>query len=243
MNAIEDNEFTKALKLWGTRLQVNKPRAILAISAHWQTRGSAVTGDENPKMIFDFSGFPQELSQIKYPAKGSPWLVDLVTQLQPETNLDLKWGIDHGTWSVLVHLFPKADIPVVQLSLNRKFTIHEHLEFGAKLKALREEGVLILGSGNIVHSFSGFGGTEDAAPHPLALEFDTHIKDALINKDLSALTDYRKFGESARFAVPTSEHFLPLIYVVAVMEASDSITFPTLGIQFSSFSMRSVQIG
>lgn len=238
MNAIEDNRYSRAWKELGARLP--RPKAILSISAHWITRNTTeVTAMEKPKTIHDFGGFPDALFAAQYPAPGAPafaaqtqWLVTT-----PPIGLDHAWGLDHGTWSVLLPMFPKADIPVFQLSLDYGKPMQWHYELGAQLKALRERGVLVMGSGNIVHNLRtiDFGG----APFDWAVEFDKKIGDWIAAGDHSSIVNFQKLGSLATMAHPTYDHFLPLIYTLGLQDKRDTIEFFNTGIDAGSISMRS----
>ncbi|MGZ3743713.1 MAG: 4,5-DOPA-extradiol-dioxygenase [Pseudobdellovibrionaceae bacterium] len=239
MNAIEKNQFGKELAALGSNLP--SPKAILVISAHWQTTGSQVVEVDKPQTIHDFYGFPEKLFQVQYPAPGAPELAKRIQTLCPNVQLTQKWGLDHGAWSVLIHLFPKADIPVLQLSMNKQFTPQEHFAFAQNLKALREEGVLILGSGNIVHNLRMIKWEESAEVYPWALNFDQNIKKSLEERDIPKILDYEKIWPAdAALSVPTSEHYLPLIYTLAVSDEEDQLSFPIERYEMGSLSMRSV---
>lgn len=242
-NAIENNAYTRDLQKWGKDLQKNPPDSILCISAHWWIRETRVTDGTKPRQIYDFSGFPPELHQIRYEPPGAENLPKQLAELDPTIRPDGSWGIDHGTWCVLHHLFPGARVPTGQLSINRNLSNQEHWDLGVRLRKLRDQGVLIVGSGNIVHSFFGISGPEDAPADPRAVEFDAKIKDALVNRDSKTLINYRNIGPSARFSAPTPEHFLPVIYIAALREEKDTLTFCHEGIQYASMSMRCFQIG
>lgn len=239
LNTIQDNSFTRALRSWGESLS---PKAILCVSAHWWIDDVAVTDNVRPNQIYDFGGFPDELYEIKYPCIGSPELAVRMQSLAP-VKASSAWGIDHGAWTVLRHLFPDASIPVVQLSLSKALTGAEHWALGERLKPLRDEGVLIVGSGNIVHSFWGFRGPENATPHPLGVEFENKIVEAIESDDADTLTQYESLGPAAKFSAPSADHYWPLIYPLATKEASEKITYPHVGYQYASMSMRCLQIG
>lgn len=244
MNSIANNIYTQSLFQIGENLK-NKINAILCISAHWQTEGIYVSASQNQKIIYDFSGFPDELYKVKYPAPGSEDLAKKVTILLSDQNAKLDYirGLDHGCWCVLKHMFPKADIPTVQLSLNLNFRTKDHYSVASQLKSLREEGILILGSGNIVHSFYSFNPNENADPPEWGIEFDSKIKLALINNDHDSIIQYRKiFGKIAKLSVPTDEHYLPILYTIALQQEEEKVQFIYEGFQNSSFSMRSLII-
>ena len=241
LNAIENNEFSRAWAQVGKSMP--KPKAILCISAHWETAGTHVTTMEHPKTIHDFYGFPQALYQVKYPAPGSPDLARLAqkTVLKAQVRLDEEWGLDHGAWAVLCRMFPDADIPVVQLSLDRTKDPAFHYDLGKELKALRNEGVLIVGSGNMVHNL-GVMSWQDMA-FDWALEFHETLKQLILAGDHDAMIHYRKLGEAARLSIPTNEHYLPMLYVLALQDKDDQITIFTDKVTLGSISMRSLIIG
>lgn len=242
MHAIEETSFAAAWREVATRFP--RPAAILAISAHWETDGARVTAMEQPATIHDFFGFPAELSRVQYPAPGSPALAERLRLLAGagEVAADDAWGLDHGSWSVLRRMYPAADIPVVQLSLDRQRTPGEHLALAARLRALREEGVLILGSGNLVHNLRLLR-WEDNRPYPWAVEFDALATQLALAGDLARLADYPALGEAARLAIPTNEHYLPLLYVLALRRADEPVVSFIEGIELGSISMRSFLIG
>lgn len=241
MNALADNGFTRSLARLGRELP--RPRAILAVSAHWETRGTRVLKVEQPKTIHDFGGFPRPLYEIQYPAPGAPADADRVVELLRayEARSDAAWGLDHGTWAVLRHLYPDASIPVFQLSLNRNLTYAEHLAQAAALKPLRDQGVLVLGSGNITHNLRTI--VWDPAPPavPWAVEFDEMIKRALLARDVAALLP-KETPEWQR-AFPSLEHYLPLLYVLGASDPDELPLFPHEEIQNGTLSMRSVLYG
>lgn len=243
MNAVDDNPYTRSLNRWGQQLQKFQPKAILSISAHWWVPGSFVTGSEHPELIYDFGGFPQELYELKYPCLGSNALAHRIQSLDKNIKIDDHRGLDHGVWSPLLKLFPKAETPVLQMSIDRNLNSEQIWQLGEKLKPLRQDGVLIFATGNIVHSFAGFRGAPDAKPYDWALEFDEKIKQAIVKKDKKTLLNYLEIGPSAKLAVPTPEHYLPLLYAMALADVNDAISFPYEGFDYASFSMRCVQIG
>ncbi|MGZ3718113.1 MAG: 4,5-DOPA-extradiol-dioxygenase [Bdellovibrionota bacterium] len=244
MNAIADNDFTRSLRELHARYP--QPRAILVISAHWMTEGTWVTHMANPKTIHDFYGFPPALFDIRYNAPGSPAVADLVRatvkspRIQPD---DEMWGLDHGTWSVLRHIFPAADIPVLQLSLDIAQPAPYHLELGRQLRTLRDQSVLIIASGNIVHNLRKIRWEEDAAPFDWALEFDAWTRDKLRARDEVALSKEYLAFESGRLSVPTADHYLPLLYALGASDSRDELRFTFEGIQNASISMRSMVFG
>jgi len=239
MNAIEDSPYSEA---WIRIAQsIPKPKAIICISAHWQTDGVSVTGIALPKTIHDFYGFPDELNRIVYPAPGSPDLAKQVLDgLSHDTDvtLDSNWGLDHGTWSVLCRMYPKADIPVVQLSLDRTKGVSQHAKLAKMLDRFRDKGVLVMGSGNIVHNLARIEWEADA--YPWAVEFDAYIADAILKRDTERIIHYENAGESSRYAVPTNEHYLPLLYTYSLSRKSEKPEFFAEGITLGSLSMRSV---
>lgn len=242
MNAILDNDYTKSLATLTTKIP--QPKSILMISAHWTTRGTWLTRMERPKTIHDFQGFPSALSEIQYPAAGDPKLVDHIIVTLKDSGLgvdDSEWGLDHGTWSVLRHIYPKANIPVVQLSLDLTKPNLFHFELGAKLKFLREEGVLIMGSGNIVHNLRTIKWEAEAKPYSWAMEFDLWVKKNLEARNFQPLIDEISKSEAARLSIPTLEHYLPLLYILGASEPDDELSFDYEGVQNASISMRSLR--
>lgn len=236
MNAIEHNIF--AVELEKLAAKIPKPKAILVISAHWQTAGTQVVGVAQPKTIHDFYGFPQALFAVQYPAPGSPDVAARVHQLVPEAQVVSTWGLDHGAWSLLNHLYPKADIPVLQLSMDQRLEPFQHYALAQRLKALREEGVLILGSGNVVHNLRAIQWQGSAKPPVWAEGFDSYIRQALQSRDMRALIEYEE-NQNAAMAAPTPEHYWPLLYAAAVTDEKDVVSFPVEGLQMGSISMLS----
>lgn len=244
MNAIERNDFTMALSRLGRELP--KPRAILVVSAHWMTRGPKVLDQPRPRTIHDFHGFPEELYRIRYEAPGSPETAKRVEELlrRHEAIADSTWGLDHGTWSVLLHVYPKADVPVFQLSLDAGRDLNGHLELARDLRKLRDEGVLIVGSGNVTHNLRRMDFSPDAKPMSWAVEFDEMIRTALDTRDLSVLKAENPKDHSLwREAHPSIEHYLPLLYAVGASDENERPAYPFTGIQAGSLSMRSVRFG
>ena len=241
MNAIEDNEFSRAWRAAGESLP--RPKAILCISAHWETHGTDVTAMETPETIHDSYGFPDQLYRMHYRAPGSPGLARLVQETIHKTSirLDSEWGLDHGAWSVLSRLFPNADVPVVQLSLDRTKGPEFHYGLGRELRALRNKGVLIVGSGNLVHNL-GLVAWEDTA-YDWAIEFDAKMKQWIVAGDHDPIIYYSRLGHIARLAVPTNEHYLPLLYALAVQDPGEPVSFFTDIVTMGSISMRSLRIG
>jgi 4,5-DOPA dioxygenase extradiol len=244
MNALEDNVYTRAWESLGQRLP--RPKAILAISAHWLTYGTAVTAMSAPKTIHDFGGFPQALFDLRYPAAGDPALaVRIAELLTPFTDtpvqLNQDWGLDHGTWSVLTKMYPDASIPVLQLSLDRRLSTAAHLALGQHLTALRQDGILIIASGNVVHNLAQL--SVGAAAYPWALRFNDAIRAAILDIRFEQIIDYLALGPDAKLAVPTSEHFLPLLYVLGAHVEDESIEILCDQIELGAISMMSVVLG
>ncbi|WP_315077430.1 4,5-DOPA dioxygenase extradiol [uncultured Clostridium sp.] len=243
MNAIMENSYTKMLNKLGEEL--DKPKAIMVISAHWVTNGTYITEQDSPKEIYDFYGFPEELYKVKYSTSGAKPYINKVFEELKDYNVKLidTWGIDHGAWCVLKHIFPKADVPVFQLSLNALENEEYHYNLGKKLSNLREEGILILGSGNIVHNLRQMKADKDASPYAWAAEFDEFVANAVIKGDYDKLINYKAIGREAFLSAPTDEHYLPLLYIAALMEEGDKVEFIFTGIEHGSLSMMSIKIG
>ena len=243
MNAIERNAFTEALTRLAPRLP--KPKAVCVVSAHWVTDGSHVMASEHPRTIHDFYGFPRELYEVQYPAPGAPEEAKKLAN-NPETvpgriMPDKDWGLDHGSWSVLRHMYPKADVPAFQLSLDTRRSLKEHLELGREIQSLRDRGVLILGSGNIVHNLGRVDWNSPHGAYDWAIEFDARVKAAVENHDAEALAAPQKWGEAlAATAHPTAEHYLPLLYCMGSTDGKDAVSYPYEGFDFGSISMRAV---
>lgn len=249
MNAIEDNEYRRSWQALGAEFGTRYPRPqlILCISAHWLTRGWWLTGMDKPKTIHDFGGFPQALFDQQYPAPGAPAEAQAISEgiKAPAVGLDRQeWGFDHGTWSVLKPMFPKADIPVIQLSMDYGRPPAEHFALGRQLAGLRERGVLIVGSGNIVHNLRAtrFGAPSIQA-YDWAIEFDRKVAGQLEAGDLAALSDFQKLGAVAQQAHPTWDHYLPLLHAAGAADPKDSVRFFNSNYQAASISMRSVVWG
>lgn len=242
MNAVEETPFAAAWREEAGRFP--KPKAILCVSAHWETNGTQVTAMERPRTIHDFYGFPEELYQVQYPAPGSLELAERVRELAgtQEVTADESWGLDHGTWSVVRRMYPAADIPLVQLSLDRVRSPREHVALARALRQLRGEGVLILGSGNLVHNLPLMRWGNET-PYPWAEEFDKLAAELIMSGDLDSLADYTGLRESARLSIPTNEHYLPLLYALALRLPDEPISFFAEGIVLGSVSMRSFRIG
>lgn len=241
MNAIEDNEFSRAWQETAKLLPV--PEAILCISAHWETHGTHIGDMQSPRTIHDFYGFPSPLFAMQYPAPGSPQLAQRVMNLVGDRTVqaDESWGLDHGTWSVLCRMYPQADIPVVQLSLDRDLSPEEHYSLGRQLGQLRREGVLVMGSGNMVHNLRIMI-WEDTA-FDWAVEYDSMLEQWILEDDHDAIIHYERHGEAALLAVNSREHYLPLLYSLAVKEKDEPVSFFTERIWGGSLSMRCVRIG
>jgi 4,5-DOPA dioxygenase extradiol len=244
MNALASNQYTDGWRALSSSMP--KPRAILCVSAHWYVPGSAVTAMARPRTIHDFGGFPRELFQAAYPAPGSPDLAQHVARLLAPlaVELDQGWGLDHGTWSVLMHLYPDASIPVVQLSIDETLTPAAHFEIAARLAPLRDAGVLILGSGNIVHNLHAYAwGDDRAQPYDWALRFDTRARELLAQGEFEPLLDYESMDRDALLSAPTPDHYLPLLYVIAQRQPQEPISFPVQGFEGGSISMLCVRVG
>jgi 4,5-DOPA dioxygenase extradiol len=226
MNAIEENEFTEGWINIGNTIP--KPTAVLCISAHWETRGTYVTGMEKPKTIHDFGGFPEELYEVQYPAPGSPELAreikSLVTMAQ--VGLDEKWGLDHGCWSVLKHLYPYADIKVIQISMDYYMSSGQHYELAKELQVLRKKGILIIGSGNMVHNLRmvAWNKLNDTYGFDWAIEANEKMKEYILNGDHEQLINYESQGRAFDLAIPTPDHYLPLLYALALQDKDDKVT-------------------
>ena len=246
MYAIEENKYVAQFRKIGQQMPI--PKAILCISAHWETHGTQVTAMENPKTIHDFGGFPPALYQVEYPAAGSPSLAHQTQQLitKTEVELDHKWGLDHGCWSVLKHIYPKANIPVVQLSLDYSKTAQSHFEIAKELVSLRHKGVLIVGSGNIIHNLrmiawdkmnvEGFG-------FDWAIEANEKMKAYILQNDFQSLINYKTQGKAFELAIPSPEHYLPLLYSLALKDDTDSLQLFNDDYVAGSLAMTSVLIG
>lgn len=245
LNALRRNAYTEAWAAIGRSLP--RPKAILCVSAHWYFPATAVTAMTAPRTIHDFGGFPRELYQVEYPAKGNPTLAARVRDLLSPASVALdtkEWGLDHGTWSVLCHVFPEADIPVVQLSIDETGPPAFHYELGKRLVPLRDEGVLIIGSGNIVHNLHTYAwGKHEVEPFDWAVRFEKLARELLLSGDDAPLVNYEELGRDALLSAPTPDHYLPLVYVMAQRRASDRVTFPVEGFDGGSISMLTVQIG
>lgn len=244
MNAIMDNAFTRRLHEMGTSLK-EQPRAILVVSAHWLTRGTHVLVSEKPETIHDFGGFPQALFDVQYPAPGAPELARETGKLITSVKVgeDEHWGLDHGTWSVLRHMYPEAKIPVYQLSIDYYKPAAWHFQLAKELQALRDKGVLIIGSGNVVHNLRMINWDENAKPFDWAQEFDTVVKNRINKRDFEDLVHYDRLGGAAKLSVPSHDHYLPLLYTLGASLASDDIRFTYEEIQNGSIDMLCIQAG
>jgi 4,5-DOPA dioxygenase extradiol len=244
MNALQDNAWTQAWNRIGR--EIPKPKAILCVSAHWYPPATLVTAVEKPRTIHDFGGFPKPLFEVQYPAPGDLALCDRVQELLRSVDVgrDAQWGLDHGTWSVLVHVFPDADIPVVQLSMDETQPAGFHYELGRRLAPLRDEGVLVMGSGNLVHNLHTYGwGRQVPEPYDWAVRFETNARQWITEGNHRPLVEYETLGRDASLAAPTPEHYLPLLYVLGAQQDDDVVSFPVEGVDGGSVSMLAVQIG
>jgi 4,5-DOPA dioxygenase extradiol len=244
LNALAQNQYTEAWRRIG--LTLPKPRAILSISAHWYVPDTGVTVATAPQTIHDFGGFPRELYQVQYPAPGDPALARRVQQmLAPlEVKLDASWGLDHGTWSVLCHVYPDAHVPVVQLSIDETRPPSFHFEIGQRLAPLRDEGVLIFGSGNLVHNLHAYAwGRHVAEPYDWALRFEATARQMIAAAEYRPLLNYESLGRDAALSIPTPDHYLPLLYVLGTHQPREAVAFPVDGVDGGSISMLGVQIG
>ncbi len=248
MNMVLSNRFTRSLADLGASLP--RPDAIMVISAHWLTRGSFVTCMDRPRMIYDFYGFPEELYRVKYEPRGAPSCAERVTGLgDGAIRCDRAWGLDHASYAVLGHMFPSADIPVFEMSLDYSFAdwhpkpVRYHYELGTRLRALRDMGVLVIGSGNMVHNLGIADPDTDAPPAEWAVEADEELRAHLVAGEHRALIEYPSAGEWGSLAAPTLDHYLPMIYAIALQEEGEGIRFTHEGFQNGSVSMRGFRIG
>ena len=244
MNALQQNEWTTAWSTIGRTLR--RPRAILCISAHWYLPAIFVTGMDAPRTIHDFGGFPRELYQVKYPAPGDNELAcrteELLAHLPIE--MDNSWGLDHGTWSVLMHVYPEANVPVVQLSIDETQPARFHFEVGKLLAPLRDEEILIIGSGNLVHNLHTYAwGMHTPEPYDWAVRFETIARKLMVSSKFDPLIDYESLGRDALLAIPTPDHYLPLLYVLGTKHEDEEISFPVEGVDGGSISMLAVRVG
>jgi 4,5-DOPA dioxygenase extradiol len=244
MNAIVENEYSKQWTRIGEQLP--RPKAVLCVSAHWYLPATAVTSSARPRTIRDFGGFPQALYEVDYPAPGSPELAGRVRDILSPTpvHFDEEWGLDHGTWSVLCHVFARAEVPVVQLSIHAGQPPQYHHEIGRRLTPLRDEGILIIGSGNIVHNLNTYvWDSREVEPFDWAVRFEKRARRLLADGDHAPLVTYETLGPDARLCVPTPEHYLPLLYVLGASTPGEPIKFPVEGVEGGSISMLAVQFG
>jgi 4,5-DOPA dioxygenase extradiol len=244
MNAIEQNAYTAAWARIGQSMP--RPKAIVIVSAHWYLPGTLVTAMERPRTIHDFGGFPRALYEVTYPAPGDPALARQVQSLLAplDVGLDDRWGLDHGTWSVLLHLYPEADVPVVQLSIDETQPASFHYEIGRRLAPLRDEGILIAGSGNVIHNLHTYAwGRHPVEPFDWALRFEAQARALIESGDHRPLVDYESLGRDAMLSAPTPDHYLPLLYVLGTRRDGEPATFPVEGIDGGSVSMLAVRIG
>jgi 4,5-DOPA dioxygenase extradiol len=244
MNAVMNNSYTEGWRRIGR--ETPRPKAILSVSAHWFVPGTGVTVSTAPRTIHDFGGFPRELYQVQYPAPGDPALARRVQELLSPVPvaLDPSWGLDHGTWSVLRHVYPDADIPIVQLSIDESQPASFHFELGRKLAPVRDEGILIVGSGNLVHNLHTYAwGRHRPDPYDWAVRFETQAKQMMTAGEYKPLIDYEKLGPEAMLSIPTPDHYLPLLYVIATQQRGEMTTFPVEGVDGGSISMLTVRVG
>jgi 4,5-DOPA dioxygenase extradiol len=243
MNALEDNEFTRSFQNLGKTIP--RPRAVLCVSAHWETRGTFVTGMSQPRTIHDFGGFPQKLFDVQYPAPGSPEIAeDTKNSVKTSTvGIDKEWGLDHGCWSVLKHMYPEADVPVVQLSLDYTKDPQYHYELAKELAVLRQKGVLIVGSGNIVHNLGMVNWQKPESGFDWAIEANDTFKNLMLKGDNQSLVNYTKLGKAVAMAVPSPDHYLPLLYCLALRQGNEELSFFNDKAVMGSLTMTSVSIG
>ncbi|MBL7812792.1 MAG: 4,5-DOPA dioxygenase extradiol [Bacteroidetes bacterium] len=249
MNAIEDNPFTQHLKQLGAQFTGDcTPKAFLVVSAHWLTRGTWACGTAKPETIYDFGGFPDALYQVKYNAPGSPELASGIHSLAGAVQTTDEWGLDHGAWTIMKHIRPAADIPVFQLSIDVGMTMQAHFELGKALRKLREKGVVIVGSGNVVHNlqkaFENMGRKEPAPAYEWASGFDQFVKESILAEDHFSLVNYsKKDPGAANLSVPTTDHFIPLLYAAGLRLPGEHAQFTYEGMEYGALSMRCVQFG
>lgn len=244
MNAVLKNNYTDAWADIGK--QMPRPSAVLCVSAHWYFPATAVTANLAPRTIHDFGGFPRALYEVEYPAPGSPELAERVRDLLAPVSVkpDESWGLDHGAWSVLCHVFPEADIPVVQLSIDETQPPEFHYELAKRLAPLRDEGVLVMGSGNLIHNLHTYAwGSHRVEPFDWAVRFEKQAREFLSSGNDAPLIAYEKLGRDAQLSAPTPDHYLPLLYVIALRRASDEVSFPVAGVDGGSVSMLTIKIG
>jgi 4,5-DOPA dioxygenase extradiol len=244
MNALQRNRYTESWAAVGS--EVPAPKGILCISAHWYVSGAALTVNTAPRTIHDFGGFPQELYEVNYPAPGDPDLARRVRKLLAPLPVELTedWGLDHGTWSVLRHAYPQADVPVVQLSIDETRAAPYHYQIGKRLAPLREEGILIVGSGNLVHNLHAYAwGRHEVGPYEWAVSFERRARELLVAGEHALLIEYERLGRDAMLSIPTPDHYLPLLYVIGSATMGEKISFPVEGVDGGSISMLAVRVG
>ena len=243
MNGIEDNEFSQRWKEMGKSLPT--PKAVLVISAHWFTKGTFITAMENPKTIHDFYGFPKALFDVQYPAPGSPALAAETASLVHKTKvgLDHEWGLDHGTWSIVKNMFPLANIPVLQLSIDYTQKPQYHYELAVEIAALRKKGVLIMGSGNMVHNLGIMDWKLQNDGYEWANEMNAKFKQLISAGDHHALINYEQLGSAAKLSIPTPEHYLPMLYILGLKEEKENLSFFNDKTLMGSISMTSFKVG
>lgn len=244
MNAIQTNDWTEGWARIGK--SIPRPKAILCVSAHWYLPGTHVTAMKSPRTIHDFGGFPRPLFEVQYPAPGDPALARRVRELLAPVPvaLDDEWGLDHGTWSVLCHVYPDAGVPVVQLGIDETQPASFHYEIGKRLAALRDEDVLVIGSGNLVHNLHAYAwGRHVPEPYDWAVRFERHARELILAGNHDPLVEYESLGRDAMLSAPTPEHYLPLLYILGARREGETIAFPVEGIDGGSVSMLTVQIG
>lgn len=242
MNAIMENDYTASLHELGESLP--RPKAVMVISAHWLAKATFVNCIKNPEQIYDFFGFPPELYQVRYPCPGAPDEARMVARVTKYmVNCAADWGVDHAAWAVLTHMYPNADVPVFEMSVCEMMDAAYHYDIGRRLGALRREGILVIGSGNIVHNLQMMDYDVDAERYPWAVEIDEKIKSLLVSRDHAPLVNYADIGKHVRLAVPAVDHYFPMLCVLGMQERDDDISFIYEGFQHGSISMRSFIIG
>ena len=243
MLTLSRNHYTNVWAELGQKLP--KPKAIVCISAHYFVPSTEILISTSPRTIHDFGGFPQELYGIQYPAPGDPELARRIGEMLAPLQVDFteRWGYDHGTWTVLRHVYPDADVPIVVLSIDLRRPASHHHEIGRRLAALREENVLIVGSGNLVHNLMRFDRRMDVPPYEWAATFDERVKELIQGREFDGVVHYERLGREAELSAPTPDHYLPLLYVLGATTSEDSLSFPIEGIAGGSMSMRAVQVG
>ena len=243
MNALTSNAWTQGWSVFGRNIA--RPRAVLCVSAHWYLSGTLVTSMERPRTIHDFGGFPRELYEVDYAAPGDSELASQIRALLSPipVGMDEEWGLDHGTWSVLRHVFPNADVPIVQLSLDKTKPASFHYDLARRLSSLRDQGVLIVGSGNLVHNLHTYSwGRHPVEPFDWAVRFEELARGFILARDHTSLVDYEALGSDAMLAIPTPEHYLPLLYVLAQQQDGEATAFPVSGFDGGSISMLTVTV-